>query len=142
MNARGQEVKLAFAVSREWTGTGSWTPRKLVRRQTGRLRQTRSARVRETFRLCPGGEQFTSCSLSEDFFPSRLDGRVERAFMLLSSLVATRDSPPEDRQFLSRPCTKNQRAILISFFAAFAETAFALRYMFLLLKSSLSAIFT
>lgn len=31
----------------------------LLARQTGRPRQTRSARVRETFRLCPGGEQFT-----------------------------------------------------------------------------------
>lgn len=101
--------------------TGSRSPRKLatrnsLARQTGRSRQTRSARVRETFRLCPGGEQSTSCSLSEAFFSSRLDGRVERAFMLLSSLVATQAPPPEDRQFLSRPRTKNQRAILISLF--------------------------
>lgn len=41
--------------------------------------------------------------------------------MLLSSLVATQASPPEDRQFLSRSYTKNQRTILISLFAAFAE---------------------
>lgn len=87
--------------------TGSRSPRKLatrnsLARQTGRSRQTRSARVRETFRLCPGGEQSTSCSLSEAFFSSRLDGRVGRAFMLLSSLVATQAPPPEDRQFLSR----------------------------------------
>lgn len=101
--------------------TGSRGPRKLatrnsLARQTGRSRQTRSARVRETFRLCPGGEQSTSYSLSEAFFSSRLDGRVERAFMLLSSLVATQAPPPEDRRFLSRPRTKNLRAILISLF--------------------------
>lgn len=87
--------------------------------QTGRSRQTRSARVRETFRL---SRRSSLAARSEAFFSSRLDGRVGRTFMLLSSLVATQLQPPEDRQFRSRARTKNRRAILISLFAAFAET--------------------
>lgn len=130
---RDRSRKIAFAVShgkdaQEVGALVNSPTRNSLARQTGRSTQTRSARVRQTFRLCPGGEQSTSCSLSEAFFSSRLDERVGRAFMLLSSLVATQAPPPEDPPSipLSRLRTKNQRAILISlffffFFATFAE---------------------
>lgn len=79
--------------------------------------QTRSARVRETFRLCPGGEQSTSCSLSEAFF-SVATRRTGRESVYVVVVLGSRASPAAGRSSipLSRPRTKNQRAILISLF--------------------------
>lgn len=87
----------AFAVSRDRMHRKP-SPHKAeeeLARQTGRSRQTRSARVREMFRL--SRRSLLAAHSIEVFFSSQLDGRVERAFMLLSSLVATQLQSPEDR---------------------------------------------
>ena len=69
-------------------------------RQTGRSRQTRSARVRETFRLCPRGEQFVKLLTLRGLFllATRRTSR-ENVYVVVvlgshASLVAGRSSIP------------------------------------------------